>query len=512
MLKFVPRLLSSGNASPINRKAALQVEALESRTLLSVFTPAQIRKAYGFDQIRFVANGRTYTGDGSGQTIAIVDAYDHPNILSDLKKFDQRYQLPDPVFQKATPQGTPAFDSGWAMEIALDVEWAHAIAPKAKILLVEAKTASGADLLNAVDYARKQTGVVAVSMSWGSSEFLGESSFDSHFTTPAGHLGGSNGLSGGKNLPGGVTFLASSGDSGAAGGPSWPSVSPNVVAVGGTALTISSSGAYASEAGWSGSGGGPSAYVSEPAYQQGVQNSGVRSCPDVSYDADPNTGFYVYDSKASGGQSGWFVVGGTSASAPQWAALVAIASQGRALAGHGSLDGATQTLYALYRMGSSNSATYFHDVTTGNNTYDASTGYDMVTGLGTPIANQVVKALVAATGSGSNLGGFTASASTPTTFHGNLLEQPADPAAPPIPWRAMVDSVFTLPRQVSQPSEDQKPALPPFLTALKTRSDSWLMEFHSSARASAAAKEGELGSDGLDGFEGDIDVDGGAGD
>src|SRR5439155_7369476 len=148
--------------------------------------------------------------------------------------------------------------AGWSVETALDVEWAHAIAPKANILLVEAHSSSIGDLMSAVDYARNQPGVTAVSMSWGIDEAtLGraaESFYHSYFTTPAEHAG--------------ITFVAASGDSGAANGPEWPAISPNVLSVGGTRLTTTgSSGAYASEGAWSGSGGGVSAYESEPSYQ-----------------------------------------------------------------------------------------------------------------------------------------------------------------------------------------------------------------------------------------------------
>jgi hypothetical protein len=384
------------------RRSQLRLEELESRTLLSLspLTPAMIRHAYGFEQINFTANGHTYAGDGSGQTIAIVDAYDDPYIASDLHTFNSTFGLKDPVFVKATPQGMPAFDAGWAGEIALDVEYAHAIAPGASILLVEAQSSNLGDLLSAVDYARNQPGVVAVSMSFGGSEFNGETAYDGYFTTPAGHLGGSSGLAGANNLPGGVTFVASSGDSGAYYGVEYPSSSPNVLAVGGTTLYVSNSkGTYAGEVGWSGSGGGISQFESRPAFQKGFQSSNRRTTPDVAYDADPNSGVYVYDS-ANGG---WFVVGGTSAGAPQWAALIAIADQGRALQGYGSLDGPSQTLYAVYAMAQKSYATYYHDITSGNNGYSAHVGYDLVTGLGSPKANALVKELLTVSGSGSGI-------------------------------------------------------------------------------------------------------------
>ena len=353
-------------------------------------TPAQVATAYGLNAITF--NGGAITGTGAGQTIAIVDAYDDPNIVADLKIFDTTFGL-------SSNDGTGAFalteykmaasiaaDSGWSLEIALDVEWAHAMAPGAHILLVEAKSASITDLLSAVDYARNASGVVAVSMSWGSSEFSSEATYDSHFLTPTGHIGGSG-------LAGGVTFVTASGDAGAP--AEWPAVSPNVVAVGGTTLTVGAGGSYASETAWSGSGGGISKYESKPAYQVSETLSGTkRGNPDVAYDANPSSGFAVYDSLAYSGRSGWFNVGGTSAGAPQWAALVAIADQGRALAGKGALDGVGQTLPAIYSV----AAADFHDITSGSNGYKAGAGYDLATGRGTPRANLLVLDLVNATG------------------------------------------------------------------------------------------------------------------
>lgn len=342
------------------------------------YSPAQISHAYGFDSAAF---GST-AADGTGTTIAIVDAYDNPNIANDLKQFDLQFGLPDPVFKKVNQSGgtsMPAADAGWASEIALDVEWAHAIAPGASILLVEARSNSMSDLMAAVNYARNQPGVVAVSMSWGGGEFSGETTYDSTFTTPSGHAG--------------VSFFVSSGDAGAP--VSYPAASPNVVSVGGTSLYVSS-GNYSSESGWSGSGGGISSYESQPSYQNGVvtQSTTRRANPDVAYDSDPSTGFAVYDSFNNGSLRPWSQFGGTSAAAPQWAALAAIVDQGRALAGLGSLDGRTQLLPALYKLAASD----FHDVTSGSSSgspnYSAAAGYDLVTGRGTPIANRVIADLV----------------------------------------------------------------------------------------------------------------------
>ena len=211
-------------------------------------------------------------------------------------------------------------------------------------------------------------------MSWGGGEFSGETGDDSDFS----HAG--------------VAFVASSGDNGAP--ISWPASSPNVLSVGGTALTLGAGNNWSSEVGWSGSTGGPSAYESQPSYQTGVvtQTSSARANPDVAYDASPSTGFAVYDSvKYQGTTYGWIQVGGTSAGAPQWAALLAIADQGRAASGQPALDSTSpqEVMTILY----SNPAD-FHDITSGTSTgsphYTAGPGYDYVTGMGSPIANLVI--------------------------------------------------------------------------------------------------------------------------
>ncbi|HWE94996.1 MAG TPA: S53 family peptidase [Tepidisphaeraceae bacterium] len=384
------RRLLSATVIPVNLSQvvhpALSLTPAATTSGVGGYTPAQIRQAYGFDQATF-ANG-SVQGNGAGQTIAIIDPYSDPNIANDLNTFDAQYGIAaPPSFKNVSETGgsvaSIATDAGWAGEIALDVEWAHAIAPGANILLVTANSASLGDLLTAVDYARNAPGVSTVSMSWGGSEFYRQTAYDSYFTTPAGHTG--------------VTFVAASGDSGSFWGPQWPASSPNVLSVGGTTLTLNASGTYGSETGWGGSGGGISSVESEPAYQAGVQNTGARTTPDVSYNADPNTGFAIYDSVPYQGQSGWTVVGGTSAGAPQWAALVSIADQGRALNHLGTLDGVNQTLPMLYSMynGNGTYTTSFHDVSTGASSWfmSAGQGYDGVTGLGSPNASAIASAL-----------------------------------------------------------------------------------------------------------------------
>ena len=324
------------------------------------YTPAKVRHAYGFDQI---------VGDGTGQTIAIVDAYGNPNAAYDLNVFCSTYGLPAANLTVYYPSGKPStFNSGWALETNLDLQWAHAIAPKAKLALVVAKSSSMTYLLSAVDYAVKTVGAKQVSMSWGGSEFSSETSYDSHFNKA------------------GVSFFASSGDSGA--GVMWPAASPYVVSVGGTSLQLDSSGNVTGETAWSGSGGGVSAYETKPSYQNGWQAAGTRTVPDVSYNADPYTGYPVYITNYNN-STGWITVGGTSAGAPQWAALQALVNAARAT----SLSGTDGAIYGTASLNYSNA---FRDIISGSNgAYTATTNYDYVTGLGSPWTPVLVPALIA---------------------------------------------------------------------------------------------------------------------
>jgi subtilase family serine protease len=252
-------------------------------------------------------------------------------------------------------------------------------------------------------------------MSWGGSEFLGQQAYDSYFTTPSGHIP--------------ETFIAASGDSGQYGGAQWPASSTNVMAVGGTTLySANSTGAYGTETGWDGSSGGLSSVVGEPAYQSNaVGLLGARAVPDVAYDADPNTGFAVYDSVSYDGVAGWQEIGGTSAGAPQWAALIAIANQQRLANHQTTLDGVSEALSAMYASysapGTTGYASYtglFHDVTSGGGSYffggGASEGYDLVTGLGSPNAPSIVSALAGAAPV-ANAGAVTKTPATTSHWH-----------------------------------------------------------------------------------------------
>ncbi|MBI3573574.1 S53 family peptidase [Candidatus Kaiserbacteria bacterium] len=311
-------------------------------------TPSEIKTIYHLPK----------TG-GTG-TIAIVGAYNDASIEKDLNDFSKQFGLPscttaNGCFEKHIVTAKTAVNNGWALETTLDVEWAHAIAPNANILLVEAQTPSGANLLKAVDYAASRTDVVSVSMSWGGAEFPEETGLDSHFISKSG-----------------AVFFASSGDNGA--GASWPAASPNVIGVGGTSITLSQSKAFSKESAWEGSGGGVSAYERAPSFQKDYsipKASGMRAIPDVAYDADPASGFPI----VRGGV--WRTVGGTSAGAPQWAAIAVLG------------NGASNTNF--YADKAKSGSGYFRDIASGANgtcTYYcfARARYDYVTGLGSPQA------------------------------------------------------------------------------------------------------------------------------
>jgi|GEM_PF-307022 len=355
------------------------------------YTPSQIATAYGFNQLTF---GST-PANGAGQTIAIIDAYNDPKIKADLRSFDALYSLPAPpsftvvdengtVLQPPKVAAAPTNQAVWISETSLDVEWAHALAPGANILLVEA--ADPSNFAFALQTARRYPGVTVVSLSFGGSQFTGDST--KLFRTPDNHPG--------------VTFIAASGDyaqfpavdsngtiaPGTKAGVDLPAGFTNVLAAGGTSLSVSdSSGTWLSEKLWSintkdGAGYGTAAVIPQPAYQVASGTASGRQVPDVSFDADPNTGVPVYNSYADPASPS-SVIAGTSFSAPAWAAIIAIANQGRALAGEPSLDGTANTLPMLYEAPLSD----FHETGTAH--------YDPTTGLGTPIVNKLVLDLIA---------------------------------------------------------------------------------------------------------------------
>lgn len=307
------------------------------------YTPAQMKKAYGVDST---------VGTGKGKTIAIVVAYGSPSLKSDIAAFDKKFGLADAdlTFHDC---GVTATNRDWAIETSLDTEWAHVMAPDAKLLVVEAVSDSSADLLSAVDYA-SESGAQIVTMSWGDKEHAALAMEDRHFT-------GS-----------GIVYLAAAGDDGAQ--AVWPASSPNVISVGGTTLKLDKNGDRLSESAWVNSGGGKSRIEAAPSWQtqMGIQ-SATRSAPDVAFDADSATGVSMY----CGGK--WYDAGGTSLGAPSWAGIVADLNQ--------------STVYlrnagSLYVLAGSDSyrdpGNCFNDITTGSNGLPAAVGYDEATGLGTP--------------------------------------------------------------------------------------------------------------------------------
>jgi kumamolisin len=336
-------------------------------------TPQSIACVYDFVPMVVGCNPDTVTKppQGGSRTIAIVDAYNAPNAWKDLTAFSLQFGLPLPNpanFQVvyAASDGSlsstpPVYDFGWEMEISLDIQWAHAMAPYAKIILVEAVSNSTSDLLGAVKLANNlvgPTGGGEISMSWGSAEFSGEDTLDAtFFLTP------------------GVVYFAATGDSP---GTEWPSVSANVVAVGGTTVSRHPGnpdiGDFFGQAAWSDGGGGLSEFNAKPPYQDSVKKligSQFRGVPDIAAVADPVTGVWIYDTNAYG----WRVVGGTSVATPVMAGLVN--NQGR----FNVSSNAELTQY--YKA-----PAQFTDVLQGvcgpYAGYWAGTAWDYCTGLGTP--------------------------------------------------------------------------------------------------------------------------------
>jgi subtilase family serine protease len=319
-------------------------------------SPTQIKRAY---------NWPTDSAAGAGETIAIVDAGDDPSVEADLAVFDSQYGLPactttNGCFTKVNASGGtnyPPFHKGWAFEISIDVQWTHAVAPGAKLLLVEAQSQSNGHLFAAEDYAKAHAQYV--SNSWGAfNEFATESKDDGHFVQP------------------GTSFFVSSGDRGLP--AAYPSVSPNVVSVGGTQLSFDAAGNFASETGWSGGGGGCSKYEPANPAQSGfagygqVGCAGQRATPDVAADAAPASAVSVFDSNPFGGPAtgNWFAAFGTSVASPLWAARAADA-------------GIVVDASVVY----SSTLTY-RDITVGNNGAPCLVGYDLCSGRGSWIGTK----------------------------------------------------------------------------------------------------------------------------
>lgn len=344
-------------------------------------TPASLACVYRLVTQTSGCNPSTVTtvATGGSKAIAIVDAYHNKTALADLKAFSTYFGLPAPnltvVYCSSTSCSgvttAPPVDTGWALEIALDLDAAHAMAPHAKLYLVEAYSNSFADLGRAEMRAAQLVAAAGggqVSNSWGGTDFAGESSYDSYF------------------VKAGVVFFASTGDHKSGTNVpdiEWPSTSPNVVAVGGTTIIRTSAHVFKKESAWTDTGGGISANETRPSYQNVISSrvGTQRGVPDVSADADPSSGFYVRCSvSACGGSSPWWVVGGTSLASPLVAGIANAA-------GHFRTSSVSELTVIYKELG----GPLFNDITTGqcgNGTggafVPAITGWDRCTGVGTP--------------------------------------------------------------------------------------------------------------------------------
>jgi len=338
--------------------------------------PVQYKAAYGFNQI---------PNQGQGMTIALVDAYNDPNIASDLAFYANYFHLTPcnlTVVQLGTIQG-----QGWDLEESLGVEQACALAPAANIVLVEAASNSYADLLTAVATASAAPyNATVVGLSWGGAEFNGELQYDSYFC----HIVSDNGQP--------VTFVAAIG--GACGSVTYPAASSCVVAVGGTTLVLSTVTPlanplqldYGAETAYGG--GGVSMYEPQPPWQNPAcsQYSTTNRCvPDVAADANPATGVPVYDTYS---YSGWVEVGGTSVPTADWASFFTLVNSQRVNDGKTTLSGSDPDMYAIYY--SSSYLNDFHDITSGGSgECQAGPGYNLAAGIGSYKANDLSTSLVA---------------------------------------------------------------------------------------------------------------------
>lgn len=335
-------------------------------------TPASLGCVYRL--VSFVAgcnpNAVTENPSGGSRTIAIVDAYDDPDAAGDLIAFSSQFGLPSVTkagFRVVYASGSePSQDptGGWEAEESLDIEMVHAMAPGANIILVEAASDLNTDLYSAVALAStlvEDAGGGEVSMGWGSSEFAGETSYDSVFTTP------------------GVVYVAASGDGP---GTEYPSVSPNVIAAGGTTVRRRYlTGDLKGQSAWQETGGGPSLYEPHPGFQITI-NHAFRAVPDLSFDSDPDTGVWIYDSIPISGLtsvgSNWYIFGGTSVATPSLAGIINVS-------GHFSSSSSLE-LSRIYKHETFRAD--YRDITVGNcgpyDSFSAMVGWDYCSGVGVP--------------------------------------------------------------------------------------------------------------------------------
>ncbi len=375
------------------------------------YGPQQIRKAYGIDTLINAGYG------GQGKTVVIVDAYQSPTIVADLAAFDQVFGLPDPNLQIVAPDGLTPFDpadanmAGWAQEISLDVQWAHATAPGAKIVLALAKSNNDSDLQSALSYVVDHRLGDVVSQSFGEAEKCYGKNADGT-TQPGTTLAAQHRIFT-RAAAQGMTVFASAGDSGSTElscdgthsilSASTPASDPLVTSVGGTQLFANpTTGTYQREVVWNEEktfgpravgGGGFSSVYAVPAFQKSLGSLPSRGVPDVSYNAAINGGVLVaYSATAPAGS--FYLFGGTSSGSPQWAGITADIAQ----LNQGSLGDINPALYQIARK----TPGAFRDITKGQNGsggiggFTAGTGWDAASGLGTPQVGALALALAGA--------------------------------------------------------------------------------------------------------------------
>jgi subtilase family serine protease len=363
----VPMNAQAPDPRPIIARPSIQTAKLEANSNIpNGILPAQYKAAYGFNRI---------PNQGQGQTIALVDAYDDPNISSDLAFYANYFHLTPCNFQKVKV-GNPAQGEDWDLVESWDVEQACAIAPQANIILVEANSDSLADLFQAVAVASAAPyNATVVSMSWMTDEFAGEQQFDSYLCN----------IVDGNGQP--VTFVAANNF------VKYPAASPCVVAAGQTTVTLSTvlplasplQLNYGSESAWGY--GGISLYESQPSWQNPACSgfSATNRClPDVAANAE---NVPVYDTYS---YAGWVEVDAPGLSPPAWSAFFTLVNSGRAGQRKNTLSQAAADMYAIYY--SSDYLTDFHDIVSGSG---AGPGYDLATGIGSYQANALFSALVA---------------------------------------------------------------------------------------------------------------------
>lgn len=334
-----------------------------------IYTPTQIKKAYGLDKIVVPGNR-----PGDGITVAVIIAYSYPNLQRDFNVYCNQFKLPLQTLKIVKMPGA-TYNAGWALEECLDVQQVHAMAPYAKIMVVEAKSALLADIFTAINYANRN-GANVISMSFGIVEFSRQINYLSYFNNKS------------------ICYVASSGDTAAR--IEFPSSSPNVLSVGGTTLELDASGNRINEVTWNSGGCGISAYINKPSYQTGISTiTGTkRTCCDISLVANPDTGVYTYFNNS------WYALGGTSLSAPCMAGMLAICNQLRKINRKSLLSTVEKSpnniMNFLYKdiylpSLSGNSAKYianFNDINNGvTGGFTSINGYDYPTGLGSPKMN-----------------------------------------------------------------------------------------------------------------------------